>query len=87
MKLFFISLNFSRKGHLSMKLVFISLVSMYIGAGIFGAALMSQALPLNILGQLYLVVAWPKTIYCANVENNCSPVPPVEWAPYLFDVK
>jgi hypothetical protein len=53
--------------------------ALYIGAGVFAASLMGSAIPaLNLLGKVYIMVTWPKVVYCAPEENGCDPLPP-EW--------
>lgn len=66
------------------RFVIVSLVSMYIGAGLFAALLTQRAVPaLNPVGAVFIIATWPNQIRCARVESGCKAIP--EWVgPYLF---
>ena len=60
------------------------LLHMYIGAGMFAAAMISAAIPaLNWLGMSYIAITWPAQVLCAPVDSGCDPMPP-EWAAQYF---
>lgn len=62
-----------------------AILCLYIGAGLFGALLMKQAVPaLNVVGISYMTATWPRLIYCARKERNCDPMPPERLGKYLF---
>lgn len=62
-------------------------VAVYIGAGILAASLTGAAIPaLNWVGKAYIIVAWPRLIHCAPVENQCDPLPPEWMNPYIFNL-
>lgn len=62
----------------------VSLVSLYLGAGLFAGLLMQQAIPaINPLGVALIAATWPNHIRCARVSSGCEPIP--AWAsPYVF---
>jgi hypothetical protein len=61
------------------------LASMYVGAGLFGALLMAQAIPaINLFGIAYMTATWPRLIYCTPVERGCDPMPPEWLGVYMF---
>lgn len=62
----------------------VSVLSAYLGAGLFAGLLMQRAVPaLNPLGIAVIVVIWPNQIRCARIESGCKSIP--RWiAPYIF---
>ncbi|MGN6773138.1 MAG: hypothetical protein ACTHJQ_25315 [Rhizobiaceae bacterium] len=64
--------------------ILVSLVSAYLGAGLFAGLLYQRAIPaINPLGVALIAVTWPNQIRCARVSSGCKPVP--AWAsPYIF---
>ena len=50
-----------------MRHILISVVYMYLGAGLFGGLMMKQAIPaMNWLGVTYYALTWPEFVYCAR---------------------
>lgn len=62
----------------------ISLVSLYVGAGLFAGLVMQRSVPaLNPTGVVMIAITWPNLIRCARVSSECEPIP--AWmAPYIF---
>jgi|GEM_PF-2819179 len=58
----------------------------YIGAGLFGALLMSASIPaMNWLGMFTYMSIWPRFIYCAPVARGCNPLDAFpQWAQALM---
>lgn len=68
-----------------MRYILISLLSGYIGAGLFNGLLLQRAIPaLNPLGVAYIMATWPQQIACGRKESGCDPSPPKFLTPYLF---
>ena len=67
------------------RITVVTLLSAYLGAGLFAGLLMQRAIPaMNPLGVAYVAATWPRQIICARVESGCSTQPPERIAPYLF---
>ncbi|MGN6770653.1 MAG: hypothetical protein ACTHJQ_12535 [Rhizobiaceae bacterium] len=64
--------------------ILVSLVSAYLGAGLFAGLLMQRAVaPLNPLGVAFIAVTWPNQIRCARISSGCDAIP--AWASsYIF---
>jgi hypothetical protein len=62
----------------------VSILSAYIGAGLFAGLLMQRAIPaLNPIGIALIAATWPNQIRCARLDAGCKPIP--QWAaPYIF---
>lgn len=59
---------------------------MYVGAGLFGGLLMSQAIPaMNAIGVAVYALIWPRFIYCAPVTRECEALSAFpDWAQALM---
>jgi hypothetical protein len=59
--------------------------AIYLGAGIFAASLFGASIPaFNIIGKAWVVIYWPRMVYCAPIENHCDPMPPKWLTEYVF---
>ena len=57
------------------KTIITHLIALYLGAGIFGGAMLYSAMPaLNIFGAGIQAVMWPAMVYCVPKERNCNPL-------------
>ena len=65
-----------------------TLINMYLGAGMFAAALLGAAIPaLNAVGYTYIMLTWPKIVYCAPKHRGCSSYPDPATSKYFFTFK
>lgn len=66
------------------KLIVVSVVSLYLGAGLFAGIMMQRAIPaINPIGIAFIAVTWPNQVRCARVSSGCDPIP--KWiTPYIF---
>lgn len=62
----------------------VSIVSAYLGAGLFAGLMMQRAIPaINPIGVAFIAATWPNQVRCARVVSGCKPIP--SWAkPYIF---
>jgi hypothetical protein len=68
-----------------MKYVPKTVITLYLGAGLFCGLLFSVSIPeLNPAGIGYLTLTWPRVIYCAPEIRGCAPIGPSWVRPYLF---
>lgn len=66
------------------RLLVVSVVSAYLGAGLFAGLLMQRAIPaINPVGVLFIAITWPNQLRCAREASGCQGVP--TWAArYVF---
>jgi hypothetical protein len=76
--------NPQRERRIVIRYATISILSAYIGAGLFAGLMMQRAIPaINPLGVALIALTWPNQIRCARISSDCEPIP--QWmSPYIF---
>lgn len=66
------------------RLCAVSIVSLYLGAGLFAGVMMQRAIPaISPIGIGFIAITWPNQVRCARVSSGCEPIP--NWVkPYIF---